>query len=634
MAKENNKAKSKKSSKKLKRIKKPLKETFQSQSNLEVSTHIQEAVSESKFLILPPQRALEVTTFQNKQLLLELPKSPLKAVFKKVSILLLFIASITIILLVLSLISDNRIYPRIKAGNLDIGYTKLNQATEKLSTEIDSYLNKPFIFNYEGKTISLSSKDIGIGFNLDQTLKALPVFNFNNPDPINFINALITEQKFTFQHSINREQTLNILEDKLQLDAEKAKNAKYILKDKALEIESEMNGLVIDSNNLFAQLNINIDNLDNSPIELLSQPDYPTVTTADLNEQRSRLMGLMEKTITIFKDSKKLLFKPFDHLDAVEFSLDKQILIKINPSKIDSFLVENLFKDLEVNTQPVSISTDSNGKIIIDGKGEDGKFVPREEFYKMLSQVINNAEEKIEVPIEIEKAPVTISDDLQNLGIKEQLATGYTTYFGSSTNRMFNIDLGITKFNGLLIKPGEEFSFNQNLGQVDGKTGYRLEKVIIGNKAEYEYGGGICQVSTTLYRAILFAGLPVVDRRPHTWKISYYAQVLGDGLDATIYLGGQDLKFRNDTPGSLLIQSYTDGPRAYFKFYGTSDGRSVKMEGPIGKGLVYKWIRHIFDKDGIETQTETINSRYTPMPVAQPTPAVTIITDPSIEHAA
>jgi vancomycin resistance protein YoaR len=103
-----------------------------------------------------------------------------------------------------------------------------------------------------------------------------------------------------------------------------------------------------------------------------------------------------------------------------------------------------------------------------------------------------------------------------------------------------------------LIAPDAEFSFNDVLGPVEPGSGFKMEKVIKKDKAEYELGGGICQVSTTMYRAILQAGLPITERKPHSWKVSYYGQSMGHGLDATIYPGVSDLKFLNDTGNYLL----------------------------------------------------------------------------------
>ena len=131
-----------------------------------------------------------------------------------------------------------------------------------------------------------------------------------------------------------------------------------------------------------------------------------------------------------------------------------------------------------------------------------------------------------------------------------------------------------------MVAPGEVFSFVKELGPVNGQNGYLKELVIKPEGTIPDYGGGLCQVSTTAYRAALYAGLPIVERSPHSYAVSYYSQIGGHGIDATIYPGSHDLQFKNDTPGSILMQAYDDGPEAYFILYGTNDGRTVKLEGP------------------------------------------------------
>lgn len=384
-----------------------------------------------------------------------------------------------------------------------------------------------------------------------------------------------------------------------------------------------------------------IASLSADPINVNVEAQNPSITAQELEGKKAELLELLKKPIQLVADQHTLDFKLMDHLDSVQFDEKKTLAmegtslpvvmanhspevtasveIRLKPEKIEPFLYEKFLKKIEKPTSPANISTDKDGKVIIEGKAEDGKTVPRDKLYESITLALNRGISKVQVPVVVEKAPVTISEDLQKMGIKDLIATGHSAYAGSPANRAFNIDLGIKKFNGLIIQPGETFSFNKNLGEVDGAHGYKLEKVIKNNKAEYEWGGGICQVSTTAYRAALLAGLPIDERYEHTWKVSYYGQSMGHGLDATIYLGGKDLKFTNDTPGALLIQSYAEGTEAYFKFYGTKDDRIVEMDGPHGSGLSWTWYR-LLTKNGQQTK-ETIRSRYKPIPPPEPPPA-------------
>lgn len=210
-------------------------------------------------------------------------------------------------------------------------------------------------------------------------------------------------------------------------------------------------------------------------------------------------------------------------------------------------------------------------------------------------------------------------ESLNNLGIKELIARGQTDFSGSSVSRMQNIRVGASRYQGLLIAPGEEFSFNKHLGPIDAKRGFLPELVIKPEGTVPEFGGGLCQVSSTAFRAAFFAGLPITERRNHSYAVRYYEWISDDvpravGLDATIYPGSQDLKFVNDTEGTILIWTKVEGKRLYFDFYGTKDGREVVVDGPHPydrrpHGAVKSKVTRTVSK-GEEVQETTFNSRY------------------------
>lgn len=132
--------------------------------------------------------------------------------------------------------------------------------------------------------------------------------------------------------------------------------------------------------------------------------------------------------------------------------------------------------------------------------------------------------------------------------------------------------------NGLLIRPGEELSLVKAIGPVDATLGYRQELVIRGDRTIPEFGGGLCQVATTLFRAILNAGLPVLERRNHSYRVSYYEPPVG--MDATIYEPKPDLRFKNDYSTFLLLQTRIEGDDLIYEFWGTKDGRVAESSKP------------------------------------------------------
>lgn len=208
--------------------------------------------------------------------------------------------------------------------------------------------------------------------------------------------------------------------------------------------------------------------------------------------------------------------------------------------------------------------------------------------------------------------PEITLEKINNLGINKLLGAGASDYGKSPASRIHNIKVGMSKFNGIILKPGEEFSFNKFLGEVDEAQNYQAELVIKNGELEREYGGGLCQVSTTVFRAAIMAGLPITERKPHSFPVQYYNP---QGFDSTIYPGIVDLKFINDTPAHILIQTKVTGSKLSVEIYGSDDGRKVTMEEPVqydrrpsGAMKAY-FVRKIALNDGTEKK-ERFDSAY------------------------
>ena len=162
--------------------------------------------------------------------------------------------------------------------------------------------------------------------------------------------------------------------------------------------------------------------------------------------------------------------------------------------------------------------------------------------------------------------------DAAELGIRELVSEATTYFWGSSQNRRDNIGLGTGKLHGIVVAPGEEFSFNQHLGEITAAAGYLEGSVILGGATVTGIGGGICQVSTTMYRAAFGGGFDITERNSHGYRVGYYEYAgAGPGLDAAIWQPHVDLRFRNDTPHHLLIESsfLPDDNALQFRIYST-----------------------------------------------------------------
>jgi len=189
------------------------------------------------------------------------------------------------------------------------------------------------------------------------------------------------------------------------------------------------------------------------------------------------------------------------------------------------------------------------------------------------------ADRTVELPVEIE-LPMVSEADLRALLPLDLLGEGTTQFVGSTPSRQANIVTAARAFDGVVVPAGGTFSFLAILGPVNRGTGYEESWVILGNRTELGPGGGVCQVATTCFRAAFWSGLPIIERHPHAYRVSWYEPPIG--LDASVYEPYVDLQFANDYAYPFVISVAIDeqAQKLAFRFYGRSDGRRVSMTEP------------------------------------------------------
>ena len=196
------------------------------------------------------------------------------------------------------------------------------------------------------------------------------------------------------------------------------------------------------------------------------------------------------------------------------------------------------------------------------------------------------------IPLVVNEAQPRVSGTAtaEELGITQLLHSESSYFYGSSAERIQNIEAAAARFHGVLIAPGETFSMGEAMGDVSLENGFAEALIIYGGRTIKGVGGGVCQVSTTLFRAVFNAGFPVVERYSHAYRVSYYERTAGGGvdprlagLDATVYFPLVDFKFTNDSPYWILMETYMGNGSLTWKFYSTPDGRSVTWDttGPV-----------------------------------------------------
>lgn len=230
-----------------------------------------------------------------------------------------------------------------------------------------------------------------------------------------------------------------------------------------------------------------------------------------------------------------------------------------------------------------------NGRVTAFKLSKNGQEVDIEELksniYLRIFPIIEGPKQEyvtLSIPVRVIEPEIT-SDKVNNLGIKELIGEGTSLFQHSIPNRIYNITLGSTRVNGSLIAPGEVFSIAEAIGDISSFTGYKQAYVIQNGKTILGDGGGVCQISTTLFRAILNAGLPITERHAHSYRVGYYEQDSPPGIDATVFVPSIDLKFKNDTKNYILIQTSIDPAiqKLTFSLYGTKDGRVSVVGKPV-----------------------------------------------------
>lgn len=185
------------------------------------------------------------------------------------------------------------------------------------------------------------------------------------------------------------------------------------------------------------------------------------------------------------------------------------------------------------------------------------------------------------------------------------LGSARLSYAGGAAGRGKNIELGMARIDGTVVSPGEEFSFGKALGSVSEADGFTKQRVFLNSEVSMGLGGGLCQVSTILFQSILSAGLPVTERRNHTYSVSYY----DTGLDATFADPGPDLKFVNDTAYPITIRGRTENSVAIFEIYGVSDGRQVTIgEAEVSRIVDISPTKYIYVTERDVDVPECVNS--------------------------
>ncbi len=493
----------------------------------------------------------------------------------------------------------NRIFPGVSVGGLRLDGLTRAQAQQAIQTHVDRSLQPGFQFRFGEDSFDLPAAIVGMNdpdisqelLRYDVEKAASDAFLLGRGagfigDTFTRFSLLVRRANLGIEPQANRQLIERFLNDEIESRSRMPKDARLDIvtttgtesaTDITVRIIPEENGRTGDGKTAADTLVKQAERLSFQPILIRATTILPRVTARDLEALKSKVPDFLSRA------SHSLLFEgkryhvttstvagwvaPSSTESGAVLSLDADRVSHGLAPLVKAYLVEPKDGSLKINAEGkmTDFVAPAEG-IVVDGQKTAAALMAAWDRHSPTSTLSLKT-----------ITPKITGDDAERLGITDLLGVGRSNFSGSPSNRRKNMALGIKKMNGVLIPPGEIFSQLGTLGEIDGAHGWFPELVIKGNKTTPEFGGGLCQVGTTSFRAALAAGMPIVERRNHSYRVRYYEPA---GTDATIYDPAPDFRFKNDTPNHLLITSQAQGDNMMFFVWGTDDGRVTSSTKP------------------------------------------------------
>lgn len=482
-----------------------------------------------------------------------------------------------------------RIYPNVALQGIDLSQRTRPEAEQLVSAAYKEFLAQPIAIQYQGTTWQPTPEQLGIRVNVQRA-----VAEAYNAGRGNGLVDNLRQVATIYQQGLDL--PLRITVDGTQLstylgqiagDVEQPPSeAQLTIDSAAVQARESANGRMVLVDDTAADILQQVKLLQPRTVTLRTAELRPQLSTASIAEARRTTEAILSTPLTLkFNDQ--------------SFELDQQTLAdmivlqrvdgdgksilnaQLDQAKLEKWATKLADKIGRSSVEPRVNWNGGNLQIIKEGRIGYRLDVPRA--VEMINGAVTTVTRQLDLPVE-EVQPRVTAATLNTLGITEQVSVGRSDFSGSAAYRITNIKAGVNLIHGILIPPDGEFSFNENVGDIDEENGFVEGYAIVGNRTQLEPGGGICQDSTTLFRAAFYAGLPFTDWTPHRFRISWYEKYDSIGMDSTIFTGGgPDLRFVNDTGNWLLIQGYVNDADATvtFAMYGTKvPGRTVERTEP------------------------------------------------------
>ena len=482
----------------------------------------------------------DCTKKQDKEEVIEETIKKKKKQMKVIIVITVLISILLFFSIIFSLININKTtyISGITVKGINISGMTFSEAKNKIQETINAEMSNVINITYKGETIATTKpEEIKLNYDLNTQLKEIYKIGRNGNIFKNNYEILLTailKKELDLNYTYDEEQLEKIIKDLDPNIPELVKNPSYYREGEELIIVPGVDGIIIEKDKLKSEI--------------------------------------IEQIISNKNNSDIKIEIPVSEKKAEEINLEK-IKEEIYCEPKDAYYVEEPFE------------------LFMDEDGVDFAITIEE-----AQKIISTEAEEYKIPLKITKAKVTIND-IDSAAFRYKISSFSTTYDAGYRARANNLELAAGKINGIVLGPGEEFSFNKVVGKRTIEAGYTEAKIFLNGEVVDGTGGGICQISTTLYNAVLLANLEITDRRNHNYTTSYVKA----GRDATVVYGAIDFKFKNNRKYPIKIEATVNGGVVTFNVYGIQEENEYEVKIiPVVTQTIPKTTQYIDDASLVE----------------------------------
>lgn len=473
-----------------------------------------------------------------------------------------------------------KIYPGTQVQGISVAGMTPDNGEEMLREHLGLYGAHAVTFEFEGKVWQPSLEALGVSIDYETVLDRAMDEGRRG--------GLIDRYRTYLTHEVSREVGLAFQKDTTVLAAYieeigkdvyvAPRNATLTQHDGDIGIQAEIAGRALDRDAAIRATLELVRAGESGVIPLRTMSVAPAVTANDLQGAKEDAWRLVSEPVVFVRDDVDYPVES-EHLTAA---------LKIGSDNLASLDTSRLGERMKqiaqgVAVPPRNVKLGWNGGLYVHRDDSDGVEADVEAMATLIQDLAATSRRRVELPTKPVQAAAR-ANNVNELGIDEHIGAGSSSFAGSSTARSANVGVSADNISFKLVGPGDRFSFNEQLGPITEEYGYIAGTIIQGDWVASDIGGGVCQVSTTVFRAAVNAGFRFSEWNPHSWRLAFYeADGTSPGLDAAIYQpntegeGEQDLTFVNPLDSWLLLMMVIDGDTVSAHFYGKNPGWQVDL---------------------------------------------------------